>query len=437
MEENRYRINWLGLFIKVIIFVVIALLAIWLVTKVTSKNKGLSIDENSKLFTDAAVEYFRVNLPEDENSKTVTLSQLITWDYIEELTNEKGKICDIKKSKAKIEQIDDYYSIKTEIICGNDSKTNYIKLGSLECQKCDVKIEGLQITNKNQEDKQENQTEQTPSPETSTNSTTNNSITSNNSTTPNNNTTSTNSTPETSILYEYVKKIDEYSDWYIGKVTGNNIENSTKSISYSKYCQNEEYNYYTVSYVSEKKKYTYTLELKNYQDTTSQEITDNYFSTLEDYQNYIDYRNQNLTMIGGNPNAAVNITSASKLRASSLTANNFTYTISNIYKNQDKYYVDITIKIKNLKNVTPYYASNIKKKIYFVPIKFTISSDSNNCITDKTENSNQYPNYKIVDTWNEYIDIYRYKITVVEYKYSNQESLPGYTKTGNYKQVNK
>lgn len=437
MEEDKYTINWLGLFIKVIIFVVVALLAIWLVTKLTSKkDKGLSIEENSKLFTDSAVEYFRANLPEDGSTKTVTLSQLISWDYIEQLTNEKGKICDIKKSKAKIEQTDDYYSIKTEIICGNDSKTTYVKLGSLNCEKCDVKIEGLEIKSQKEETKQEETT--TPEVNNTTNNTTNNANNTTNNTTSSNTTTNNNTTTtEPTILYEYVKKVDEYSDWYVGKVKGTNIENSTKSVSYSKYCQNEEYNYYTVSYVSEKKKYTYTLELKDYQPITNNTITDDYFTTLDDYQNYIDYRNQNLAMVGGNSNAAVDITSASKLKSSSLTSKNFTYTISNIYKTNNKYYVDVTINVKNLKNVTPYYASNIRKKIYFVPVKFTISSNSNTCITDKTENASQYQDYVIVDTWNEYIDIYRYKITVVEYKYSNQTSLTGYTKTGNYKQVTK
>ena len=42
MEERNYGINWLGLFIKVIVFVVVVLLAIWLISKVVSRNKGLT-----------------------------------------------------------------------------------------------------------------------------------------------------------------------------------------------------------------------------------------------------------------------------------------------------------------------------------------------------------------------------------------------------------
>ena len=37
MEEREYGINWLGLFIKVIIFVVVVLLAIWLLSKLFRK----------------------------------------------------------------------------------------------------------------------------------------------------------------------------------------------------------------------------------------------------------------------------------------------------------------------------------------------------------------------------------------------------------------
>ena len=39
MEDKKYEINWLGLFIKVIVFVVAVLLIIWLISKLTL-NKG-------------------------------------------------------------------------------------------------------------------------------------------------------------------------------------------------------------------------------------------------------------------------------------------------------------------------------------------------------------------------------------------------------------
>ena len=53
MEDKKYEINWLGLFIKVIVYVVAVLLIIWLISKLTL-NKGLSIEENLKLFSDSS-----------------------------------------------------------------------------------------------------------------------------------------------------------------------------------------------------------------------------------------------------------------------------------------------------------------------------------------------------------------------------------------------
>ena len=91
MEDKKYEINWLGLFIKVIVFVVAVLLIIWLISKLTL-NKGLSIEENLKLFSDSSVEYFKKNLPEEGETSQVTLNQLIKWDYLKELKEERRKI---------------------------------------------------------------------------------------------------------------------------------------------------------------------------------------------------------------------------------------------------------------------------------------------------------------------------------------------------------
>lgn len=297
MDERNYSINWLGLFIKVTVFVVVVLFAIWLVSKIVRRDKGLSFEENNKLFKEASVEYFSKHLPEEGETNTVTLKQLIAWDYIDELKNEDGKTCDTKNSKSKIELIEDYYSIKTELICGKQSETNYIKIGNEKCTNCDVKVEGLEI----KKEKQQEETKSNKEEEIATHGGSKGTISNQNNTNNVNNNTSNNIQNDTSnqtILYEYVKEVNNYSNWYTGKVTGDNIENSTKKVSYSKYC-----------------------------------------------------------------------------------------------------------KRTNLRD----------------------------CLTDKTENSNNYNNYKIVDTWNETIDIYRYKITVSEYLYSNREYVEGYTKTGKTK----
>ncbi len=419
MEERDYGINWLGLFIKVIAFVVIILLAIWLISKITLKNKGLSFEANNKLYQEAVVEYFKKNLPEEEKSGTVTLKQLIRLNYLEELKNEKGKTCDLEKTKSKIEIVDDYYSIKTTLVCDSKSKTEYIKLGNEKCTDCDIKIKGLEI-------KKEQDSEEKSTNEETTNQ--NN----NNSNLANNNTTTTNK----KVLYEYVKYNTEYTEWYVGKVTGNNIENSKQKVTYGKYCKIEEFNYYTVSYVTTNSNnmYTYTLELKAMNNIDNLKITaDNYFGNISDYRNYINKRNKELEMTGSLTKYQINITDPYDLREASLKKNNFTYSIGKPYKSNGKYYVDITVRIKNLTGVVP-YKSTSGISAYFVPIKFSGSyADLNGCITDKTANSTNYANYLEIDTWNEYLDVYRYKITIPEYIYSSATSLEGYTKTGKTK----
>ena len=429
MEEKNYGINWLGLFIKVIVFVVVVLLAIWLISKITLRNKGLSFEENNKKFQDATVEYFKKNLPEEGKSSTVTLSQLISWDYLKELKNEDGKICDIKNSKSKIEVVDDYYSIKTTLVCSNKSETKYIKLGNENCTKCDIKVDGLEVKTTEKEEKKENekQEETTKKEESSKN----NSTSINNSNTQTN-VSNQNTSSNKNVLYEYVKYTTEYTDWYVGTVTGKNIENSTKKISYSEYCENETHTYYTVSYVTKKQSYTYKLELTNLDNVSSVKIkNDNYFTSYNDYKRYINNKYEDLEMVGGN---TVSLPKASVIRDASLESDNFKYTISKVYKEKGKYYVDVTVTVKNLTGVTPYYESNIKSNIYYVPIKFTVSYlDKNDCIVDKTDNSKNYSDYTIIDTWTETVDIYRYKNVIPEYKYSSANSLSGYTKTGKTK----
>lgn len=449
MEENRYGINWISLFIKVIIFVVVVLLAIWLISKLTNKPKGLSFEQNNKIFQNASVEYFKSNLPEKDKKNSVTLNQLITWDFLDELKNEEGKQCDVRNTKSTIEALDGYYNIKTILVCGNKTETDYIKLGNEECNNCDIKIEGLKVVKEEQEEK----TEEKEKEESTTNEKVNNNInpnesskgpssvnSSNNANSSNNNQNSTQNntsnkettTPNKTILYEYVKNVVEYSDWYVGDVKGNNIENSTKDVSYSKYCKNEEYTYYTVSYTNRVTSYNYKLELTNLDNVNSVKVkSDSYFNGYNDYQNYITNKYKSLEMVGGETHS---LPSATILENASLTSKNFEYIVSNVYKENGKYYVNISIKTKTLNGVTPYYESNISKKIYYVPVKFTISYiNENNCVDDKTENKTNYTNYTLMNTWTEKVNIYRHIITTKEIVYSNQTSLEGYTKTGKTK----
>lgn len=432
MEEKKYYgINWIGLFIKVIVFVIIVLLSIWLISKVTSKNKGLPFEENKKLFLDATVEYFKDNLPEKETINTITLKKLIAKEYIETLKDEKGNECNITKSTSQIELEDEHYNIKSEIVCGNKSEITYIKLGNENCEDCYIKVEGLEIKTKQEEQQKTENNEQSNNNPDNTSNTTNNTNT-------NNNSNIESPKPAETILYEYIKETTEYSDWYVGKVTGNNIENSTQKVSYSKYCKEDEsYVYRTISYTTKKQTYTYTLELINLKDKNLSSVDikkKNYFTNYQDYKDYLNNVGESVKIIDNDEFEMLTYPSANTIKNSSLDSDNFTYTISEIYEKNNKYYVDIKVRVKNLTGADSYYSTQLEDDIYFVPIEFTVDYKyKDKCIIDKTENKNNYENYKIVDTWRQNTDVYRYKLTVLEYKYSNATSLEGYTKTGKTK----
>lgn len=418
MEKNEYGINWLGLFIKVIIFVVVALFAIWLISKITMRNKSKTFEENNQIYQDAVVKYFSENLPLEEQSKTITLKELKKWNYTSEL-KVKNKSCDSSKSTSTITANDGYYSIKTELICGSQSKIGYIKLGDETCEKCDKKIKGLIIKNNNENKEEDNIN--LDSKDTNTT----NSIKKEESSVEKPNTSTT--------LYEYVKEITNYSPWYKGKVTGNNIENSTEKESYGKYCKTEEITYYSSGYVTEPKKFTYQFELKNIESASNLEVKASYFTSTTDYKKYIEQKIAKVEAEGLGK-YEIDITDATEFKKSSLTKKNFTYEVGDVFEKNGKYYIEIKMNVKNLNNVTPYKTSK-GSKVYFPPIKITVNyTDMTNCKVAKIEEAPK--DYSKVETWIENIDIYRYKITTYEYKYSNLTSLDGYKKTGKTKQVN-
>lgn len=423
MEKNEYGINWLGLFIKVIILVVTILFAIWLVSKISNKTKGKSFDENNSIYKEKVIEYFSKNLPTDEKEKTVTLKELIKWDYLNDLKVD-GKICDSSKSKATITTEEGYYNIKTELICGSQSKTNYIKLGNETCKDCDKKITDLKVKETNTEENKDD-TKNDDLKDNNTNVTSN--------TTNNNSSNNSNANTNQMILYEYVKEVQEYSNWYNGKVTGNNIENKIEEVTYGKFCKNEENTYYTSGYVTSPTRFSYEVELKNINDASNIEVEASYFTTKADYKEYINQRNKNV-LESGLGKYDIDIKNVSDFKNSSLTKKNFTFTVSEAYEKNEKYYVKVEINVKNLNGVTPYKTSK-GSKVYFPPVKITINyNDMSNC--EVTTLDKKPSGYTRVESWKEQIDMYRYIITNYEYKYSNLTSLEGYKKTGNTKVVN-
>ena len=73
---------------------------------------------------------------------------------------------------------------------------------------------------------------------------------------------------------------------------------------------------------------------------------------------------------------------------------NFTQNISRTYQNNGEWYIDITYKVNNYDNVTPYnYSSTLK--LYYIPLFFQVEYiDLGDCVNIKDSEASNYRDYK-------------------------------------------
>ena len=159
-------------------------------------------------------------------------------------------------------------------------------------------------------------------------------------------------------------------------------------------------------------------------------VSSSYFSSgLTDYNNYLDQRDRFLAMTGNTGAYDAVINSASTMRNSALKSSNFIYRISDIYLSGGLYRAEVNVNYRNNSGVNAYYASNLGKSIYPVPIKFVIEyADANNCVRDTAENSSKYSGYYKTDPQTETTWEHR----IPEYKWTTNRTESGWTYTGVY-----
>ena len=199
MEDER-QINWLSLFIKIIIIFIFAIILIWLVSKIINSSKpSETFKNNINNMEEVAVSYFKeIDLPQEKGKSTkITLEEMIEKKLIVSINENKKSTCDVKKSYSKITRNKKDYKVETTLVCGKEKDTITRKFSFKDCKNCNTKTE----TKDNAKD--------------NTNKDTNKDTTSTN--------TSTNTTKIT--YYEYVKETTTYSKWAKGNKTGDNIEN--------------------------------------------------------------------------------------------------------------------------------------------------------------------------------------------------------------------
>lgn len=407
MESER-RISWLSLFIRIIIIFVFALIVIWLVSKIISKNKlSEAFTSNINNMEKVSVEYFKgVDLPlEKGQSIKITLGEMIEKKLIVS-TNSDGKAsCDTKNSYSKITRKSKNYIVETTLKCGDEKDTITKKFSFKDCRNCSQNT--TKNDSKNTKDTK-NTTNTKDTKNSSTNTTKENTI--NNDSTKN--TTSNGSTSQVKY-YEYAKETTTYSNWVRGSKTGDNIENKYEYYGVAKKT------YYTLGVIRKEdltKDYiSYTIKLNNVPNNKY------YFTTVEE-ANYFDKSEEN-SYINQSDNSiyeGISYGKVSTISNYSLSTNNFTYKLMPYYR-RGTFYVDVKVYIKNTNNLNSYYDSNTKSNIYFVPLKLNIKFASNEISENKP--SGDY----------ETISYYRYVETSRDVIWSTEEAVEGYTKTGNTK----
>ena len=477
-EERRYGINWVDLIIKIILLILFVLLICWLfpMPKLDTFYDKV-FNENIQTMKTAARDYFTTERLPDSigETKSMTLKQLIDNKLVLDFTDKDGKTCDTTNSYVQVTKtLDNEYALKVQLTCGDDS--DYI-IDTIGCNGTCLLSE---INNNNN-----NNTSQTANDEKSNNSGSSLSNTgytrylplsvnssSSNSNSYNNNaksskTTTTTTTTTTTVIkkstsstnnnskgstiyYQQAKIVNDYGNWIQGNKTGNNIERKSESVKYYTYSRSSasaSSEYRTTTYIDVNEgyrgySYSYELQLTDIPSsaTNLKYSSSRYFNT-SDYQAYINNRNSNLYMSGNSMlyNSAIN--NATTFRNTSLKNSNFNYSFSNPYKSNGVWRIKVYITIKDIYGVSSNYDYTLGKNIYYVPVYFRITYNSNNnsgTITDTLENSYKYPGYTRTYAYTRTVNYYRYVNQYVDHNqtiWSTSRYLSGYQFTGNTKRA--
>ena len=136
-EETKIKFDWKGFLLKFAIIILVVILVIKLLpTK--QKNRSESFTSNITKLKDVSINYFQdKNLPEKENdTKVVTLNDLIISGKISKLQDSKGKDCDEENSYIEATKNGKEYEVEVYLKCGNEEETIYVYKTSCDETKC-------------------------------------------------------------------------------------------------------------------------------------------------------------------------------------------------------------------------------------------------------------------------------------------------------------
>ncbi|MCX4365020.1 MAG: InlB B-repeat-containing protein [Bacilli bacterium] len=150
-DNEKNNINWLKIFLKVLIFFLLLFLCIKLVSIIINNQEHKKteniLQENLKVLDKVARGYFtKDNIPTKAGDTVkVYVSHLIDTKAIDELKDDKGASCNYDKSFIQITRLDSEYQIKSYLDCnGNNDYLNTF----VDIDQADIIIKPTKTTKK-------------------------------------------------------------------------------------------------------------------------------------------------------------------------------------------------------------------------------------------------------------------------------------------------
>jgi len=254
-EDKKFKlnINWLSLFIKLGILLVIVFIICFMIFRPKSNKNFVSLEANITSVKEAAIEYFKNNMSLENigDYDKVTLKEIQDGKFISSQEDNKGNTCDNEKSYAYLSKVrDDEFILKINMYCGKNEESKVYNLTTKDLtiiasnENDDIIEEDNKeenVINKNEEEILVDKNEPSEKPNIKEEQNEEDKVIADSSTSnketidfgndelleelrdPNNN---------KKIMYKHV----QYGEWIEGTSSSRSIEKGTKTVNYYKFC---------------------------------------------------------------------------------------------------------------------------------------------------------------------------------------------------------
>ena len=450
--------NVILLILKLVLLAIFVFIICWLFLnnnnkkKETTKNVDNTFITNINAMKESAFEYFTSDKLPSKSGQIVklTLEDMIKEKLLLDFT-ENGKTCSLTDSYVQATKTsEDNYALKVNLDCkdGSDFIVTNIEKDNKACTTCPI-TNSDNNTNNNNNTNTNTSTNTNTTTNTTTNNNNNNNSSSSSSSSNKGSSTSSTTTIVKKVTYKYYNlcgscdstekeepvkepkkynlyRVYKYTDWADGTKVGTNYENKCENVKTYNYCQTGTLQYYMSCFFPTtytKKSYSKTLYLNelNYKTMEPYETTANYYTSISDYEAFLNQINKN-----NDKNKDV-VKNAQDMANATLSKNDYKFTYSQVYQSGLYYKVDFEVTINDNAKINPYYSEFLKQNVYFTPIKFNVKFKKlDTCVRDLSTNKNKYNGYTAFDEETTKACKYREKL----YKWVSEQEIDKYLKDG-------